>query len=86
MLPKFFKNYDENGRWKPNGLEKDRQKSIEEAKQKLALIDLESIGCSEAKEFIKKLDLIIDMQNNTPTIQDYIITLQQSHAEGKELL
>ena len=85
-LPMFFKNWDESGKWKANGLKEKRQEFVRAVKIKLGIIELDSLTCTEAKEFVRQLDVIVTSKNNNPTIYEYQKALEEAHAEGRSML
>ena len=82
----FFKNWDALGKWKIDGLRTQREEFIQTIKIKLGLIPLDSLTCEEARQFVHQLDLIVDSNNNRPTITEYQNALKTSHSEGCLLL
>ena len=58
-LRKFFNNYDNSGRWIPNGLREERNSFVKNVKLKLGMTQLTDLTVAELKEFAKDLDIII---------------------------
>ena len=83
-LKLFFKNYDENGGFKMNGLKRWRDEQLRLLKIQLGMIELDAINCDEARKFVRNLDLIIPC--NKPSIHEYINILIPTHTEGRLLL
>ena len=70
-LKLFFKNYDENGRWKLNGLFEQRREFIKSVKLKLGITELSDLKVEELQKFASDLDLIVSAKKK-PTKQEYI--------------
>ena len=81
-LRMFFQNFDETGKWKPNGLQEHRAKFVKSVKLELGLIDLDQLTVDEMKKFARDLDVIV----SKPDRQAYITKLFSAHAEGRNML
>ena len=88
-LKLFFKNFDKEGRWKPNGLKHEREKIIASNRRALGLIDLDDMTLIELTQFARDLDVIVthkDKDKDEDKKPHYIEALKSHHVEGVKLL
>ena len=86
LLLIFFKNYDKNGNWKKDGLLHFKKTEDKKTKIQLGLIKFDGLTVTECKEFVKKFDIIVETNRNSPNLQDYLNTLKPYHIAGKQFL
>ena len=82
----FFQNFDENGKWQPNGLKKQRVEFVTKVKLELGLTELSELTVPELKKFADKLDVIVASKKSTPNKANYMKSLKKAHAEGQKML
>ena len=82
----FFKNWAETGKWKPDGLRQNREQYSRSVKIQLAMIDWKAMTKTEAIQFIRKLDILVESKNNNTTTAECKMALQKAHTEGQSIL
>ena len=88
----WLSNYDENGRWKANGLLPKQQEKRRQIKLELALTDFSDENLDDLKKYVKELNVIVEVKQDgkrtkkNPVKSDYERALQNAKNEGLEML
>ena len=70
-LTLFFRNFDTEGRWIKNGLDKYRKQRVKDTLLELGMIDLSELTVKEATDFANELDKTVKSEKDTPIREDY---------------